>query len=688
MLTLLSDDGRPLVGAYYFFRGDLGKAEEDLALLAEAGVNHLWLFIDEYFRKDEPRSRDEFEAFLGLLEKAGLLFVPVVGQFISIETHPEVRIQTADGGFSSDPRYWNMGCFRHPTNLEWALHEVREFLRAYKDSPHLFRIGGKILMSFVHEAYYRTGTPEMGGEAMKPSCYCPYCRESFLGWLRERYATPEKFNAAHTIRIASWGDLPLPAGPDPDPKLWLEWIDHHLQAIPDFLRALIRAARAEAPVVSTHECNDFYPVSWQTVLTGNDIWRMASEIEIGHEDMYPLEFDQQYQIYPYGLMKDIMRSAMGFTRPYTGNGQAFTPWVVPAGLPANSMFEQVYTTLIHEATGLVWWLGKDRELWRQTKEPNRILARWLPRAGELQAARPEVALFYSYTTLALTQNDRHTLDLVLLYTALRQLGFPVDVLNERQVEDGLLEQRNYRLIILPSVAALRPETRAALLRFAETGGTVLADAAEARWPAYAPLLAWEVPTSRPRLYATKNEGKDFFIPVESPLARRPAFTGGREEEVLAVFDGGTPAVASWRVGRGQVIGIGSMLGVDFANYPGHLHLNRMFPFLIRMNDDARELLRLLCAAAGIVPPAYATDPGVEVGVFNRGDRELVCFLANHRPERVATEIVLSSAAKLLETNLAWRASSSGPEGLRVAVEIDSLSGGWVVAERTAELRSE
>lgn len=679
MIPLLSDDGRPLIGAYYFFRGDLGKAEEDLAVLAEAGVNHLWLFIDEYFRKDAPRERREFEAFLGLLERTGLLFVPVVGQFISIENHPEVRIRTADGGFSSDPRYWNMGCFRHPTNLEWALHEVRGFLRAYKDSPRLFRLGGRILMSFVHEAYYRTGTPEMGGEAMRPSCYCPYCRESFLAWLREKYESPEAFNAAHAVKIESWDDLALPAGPEPDPTLWLEWIDHHAQAIPEFLRELIRAAKAEAPVVSTHECNDFYPISWQTVLTGNDIWRMAAEIEIGHEDMYPLEFDQQYQIYPYGLMKDIMRSAMGFTRPYTGNGQAFTPWVVPAGLPQNSMFEQVYTTLIHEASGLVWWLGKDRELWRETKEPNRILARWLPQAGELEAARPQIALFYSYTTLALTQNDRHTLDLVLLYTALRQLGFPVDVLSERQVEDGLLEHRDYRLIILPSVAALRPEARTAFLRFAEGGGTVFADAAEARWPAYAPFLSWEAVAPRPRFYAT--EGKDLFVPVESPLAGRPVFAEGAEEKVLASFDTGAPAVVVWRCGQGRMIGAGSMLGVDFANYPGHLHLNQMFPFLIRMNDDARELLRRFCATAGIAPPAYAADAGVEVGVFHRGERELVCFIANHRPERVATEIVLPSAAKLLETNLPRAAASLGAEGLKVAVEIDSLSGGWLSAER-------
>ena len=682
MIQLLSDDGRPLIGAYYFFRGDLEKAEEDLAILAEAGVNHLWLFIDEYFRKDAPKERREFEAFLGLLERTGLLFVPVVGQFISIEKHPEVRIVTADGGLSSDPRYWNMGCFRHPTNLAWALYEVREFLRAYKDSPLLFRIDGKILMSFVHEAYYRTGTPEMGGEAMQPSCYCPYCRESFLGWLRDRYGTPEEFNAAHAVKIESWEDLALPVEPEPDPTLWLEWIDHHAQAIPEFLRELIRAAKAEAPIVSTHECNDFYPVSWQTVLTGNDIWRMAAEIEIGHEDMYPLEFDQQYQIYPYGLMKDIMRSAMGFTRPYTGNGQAFTPWVVPAGLPQNSMFEQVYTTLIHEATGLVWWLGKDRELWRQTKEPNRILARWLPQAGELQAARPQIALFYSYTTLALNQNDRHTLDLVLLYTTLRQLGFPVDVLNERQVEDGLLEHRNYRLIILPSVAALRPETRAALLRFAAGGGTVLADAAEARWPAYAPLLSWEAVAPRPRFYVTKNaEEKELLIPVESPFAGRPVFAGGNEEEILAAFDGGVPAVVLWPVGRGRIIGLGSMLGVDFANYPGHLHLNQMFPFLIRMNDDARELLRRLSIAAGVTPPAYATDPGVEVGVFHRGERELVCFVANHRPEPVRTKLILPAAKELVETNLTPTAVSSGAEGLRVEVALEALAGGWLVAAK-------
>ena len=72
------------------------------------------------------------------------------------------------------------------------------------------------------------------------------------------------------------------------------------------------------PVWSTHELNDFYPASWQSVYTGNDWWRMGAVLDFGHEDMYPLEFDHRYQCYVYDYAKDVMRSAVGFDRLVDG----------------------------------------------------------------------------------------------------------------------------------------------------------------------------------------------------------------------------------------------------------------------------------------------------------------------------------------------------------------------------------
>ncbi|MCL6589582.1 MAG: beta-galactosidase [Firmicutes bacterium] len=675
-------DQSSFIGAYYFFRGDLDQARSDLEILSGSGVNHLWLFIDDYFRKDHPGPVEDFNRFLKIIADAGLKFLPVIGQFISIEEHPEVKIVVGDGTLSSDPRYWNMGCFRHPVSLEWAVHEVTSFLRSYKNHPALCRIGGRIPMSFVHEAYYRTDTPEMGGEKMRPNCYCEFCRQSFLNYLARKYPDPAEFCRRLKNPVADWAELQMPLGPEPDLELWLDWTDHHFLAIPEFLRRLIAAAKLEAPVLSTHECNDFYPGSWQTVLTGNHVWRMGAEIDFGHEDMYPLEFDQQYQIYVYGFMKDIMRSAMDFSRPYTSNGQAFAPWVIKAKLPDNSMIEQVYTSLIHGVSGMVWWLDSNSQLWRQMKEPNEILKYWLPRLGELSPKQPEVALLYSYHTLALDQTDRHTLNLQLIYMALCQTGLPVDILTEYQLCQGILNRRPYRLLILPGVSAMDPGSRTALLSYLEGGGAILADNPGKSYDGYEPLLACPAVSSNPpRFYRTTGfpgpESLELFIPVEAPEVGIPKFVLGKGPRTLAVFDDGLPALVKWGYGKGAMFGAGSQLGIDFSNYPGHIHLNKMFPFLIRMNRDARTLIKIICREAGIVPAAEAEDPGVELGVFGRRDGDQACLVVNHLPEPVRTRIRVANGARLVEAGGEVAATGSGAE-LLVEVRLDSLRGTWFV----------
>ncbi len=683
MNSLLFDyDQSPLIGAYYFFRGDLDKARSDMEILRESGVNHLWLFIDEYFRKDAPKPGPEFDEFLQLMAVNNLKFIPVIGQFISIVEHPEVRIVTGDGTLSSDPRYWNMGCFRHPVNLEWVIHETVQFLRAYKEHSLLGRIHGKIPMSFVHEAYYRTDTPEMGGNNMRPNCYCEHCTRSFLEFLIAKYHSLSEFNRSHRDPVKDWADIRFPLGPELDSRLWLDWVEHHSLAIPEFLRRLIAAAQQEAPIFTTHECNDFYPGSWQTVLTGNHLWRMAAEIDFGHEDMYPLEFDQQYQIYIYGLMKDLMRSAMNFTKPYTSNGQAFTPWVIEAKLPENSMIEQVYTSLIHGVSGLVWWLGKDLELWKNMKEPNDLLKVWLAKRNELEPEPPQIALLYSYTTLALDQNDRHTMDLQLIYMALCQIGIPVDIITETQITQGILDRRQYRMIIIPGVSAIEPEVKTVLLSYVQNGGVVLADYSGEIHTGYAPLVAWNTGLpSLPRYYRTSEAlapaGQDLFIPVESSWAGIPDYKQGKERRDLAFFDNGQPALASWTYGGGKLIGAGSLLGIDFANYPGHIHLNKMFPYLIRMNRDARSLLKLLCRECGVTPVAESDNPGVELGIFTMNpENNHLCMAVNHLPEPVSVRIRIPKATRLIESGDGRIAAQNNGEELVVETRLDALGGVW------------
>jgi hypothetical protein len=405
----------PILGMYYY--PDLSKwgdslIERDLTEIALVGIRAVWLFYDRYYADNEV---EKLRQFLDSAHKHGLSVVPVLGLFLQLNDHPEVKIVNADGSTSDDPRYWNMGCFRHPKVFELAAAHAQGFFRDFAEHSALYRIEGLPVMSFVHEAYYRNSVPEFGGGPMQPNCYCPHCRAAFRTYLAERGLNP---------------DIEPPKDSS-DPALWQHWLNCHAEAIPDFLRRLITATKAQTPLWATHECNDFYPASWQSVYTGNDFWRMGAVLDFGHEDMYPLEFDHRYQCYVYDYTKDVMRSAVGFEKLITANGQAFNSW---AGhrLPENSMSEQVYSCLAHGALGLAWWgewretdPDKRYEMLRKTARPN---AEYLALVRQLEGfvlERAPVALLYAWTTMSQALNDEHTYDTLLTYMMLIQSGYAV-----------------------------------------------------------------------------------------------------------------------------------------------------------------------------------------------------------------------------------------------------------------------
>jgi len=352
----------PIVGAYFYLlkETDNQQIDEYLREMKEANANNVWLFV--LYVEDE-----KLNYFFTKAEEQGVKIVPVFMPTISIKEHPEVKVVCADGSTSDDPRWANIGCFNHPYLLEESKRLIGEFLRKYGSHPALYRIGGLPLMSFIHEAYYRTEVPEFGGGPLKPCCYCKYCVEDFRRNMAEKYGDINEFNRKHGTSFTDWMSLEPPREPS-NPSLWKEWFDYHAEIIPSFLRKLIEYAKSITPLVSTHELNDFYPCSYQCVYSGNDIWRMARVIDIGHEDMYPLEFDHRYVIYVYEYIKDILRTAMGFDKIYTANGQAFNSWL-GYKVPVEGMSEQVYSALAHGALGIVWWVDwKNLEL--GIRQPN------------------------------------------------------------------------------------------------------------------------------------------------------------------------------------------------------------------------------------------------------------------------------------------------------------------------------
>lgn len=623
----------PILGMYYY--PNLAQYDEpiitqDLAEMAQAGVRAIWLFFDPFY---DHQSVDRLRRVLDEAGHQGLEVVPVLGQFLQLDEHPEVKIVNADGTTSDNPRYWNMGCFNHPTVLELASARALGFFRDFGNHPALYRLEGRPVMSFVHEAYYRNSVPEFGGGPMMPSCYCPHCRAAFQEYLSARGLSP---------------DVEPPRDPS-DPVLWQHWLECHAQAIPDFLRKLITAVRAETPVWATHECNDFYPASWQSVYTGNDWWRMGAALDFGHEDMYPLEFDHRYQCYVYDYAKDVMRSAVGFDKLVTGNGQAFNSW---AGykLPDGSMSEQIYSCLAHNALGLIWWgqWPKDDtryELLRQTRLFNQEYLAHVELLEGYKIEPARIALLYSWTTMCQELNDDHTYDTLLTYMMLVQSGYPVDLVSEEQVAGGILLERKYQALCAMGCSALPGAVHSAIDTFVNNGGLVLADYVAYLNDEFPPLYnLWRVTgAGQPRVYTLSNT-----VPV--PVQLQAGSLGPSvNADILARFEDGSPAICRITQGKGTIILAGSNLGWDYTNYPGYYDLAAMFPFHIRRDEALRQWLAGTLAEAGILPPAQSSHPDVEVAVWYTPDQSSGLLIAiNHLREAITTTLQVPGSWSVVE----------------------------------------
>jgi beta-galactosidase GanA len=633
----------PIVAAYLHILPRIATDEEIdkyLAAIKEARASSIWAFVF-------GTKKEKLEYFMNQAHNMSLKVVPVFQPFISIKEHPEVKIISADGSTSDDPRYFNIGCYNHPYLLEKTEELIKEFLEQFKDHPALYRIGGLPLFSFIHEAYYRTEVPEFGGGPLKPCCYCKYCVADFREKMKTKYGSIKKFNLKHKTSFEDWDSLEPPKEPS-NPSLWKEWFDCHAEIIPNFLAKLIEYAKSITPVASTHELNDFYPCSYQCVYSGNDIYRMARVIDVGHEDMYPLEFDHRYVIYVYEYIKDLLRAAMGFNKLYTANGQSFNSWL-GYKVPPASMSEQVYSCLVHGALGIVWWVDwNNLDLWAKTKQPNEEYGKLVSALRDYELSKAEVALVYPWTSMELKTDDTYNMNNALFYMALVRSGVPVDVISEQQVADGLLEKRGYKVVCSVGCPVFPPEVSAKIRRFVEKGGNLIQDyegqGVNEFKSAYPELVAQ--PSAEHTIYTVKtdlppmNELNGKIVPVANVCEK---LSPSKKSAIIAEFDDGEPAVVLANVGKGAVVKAASLLGWDYSNYPGHYDFAAMFPFLIRRNENVRELILRLLKRADVQPPAESSNLDVEVGVWNGKDADII-LAVNHldKPSESALTVNLES----------------------------------------------
>ena len=206
------------------------------------------------------------------------------------------------------------------------------------------------------------------------------------------------------------------------------------------------------------------------------------------------------------------------------------------------------------------------------------------------------------------------------------LGLDVHYVTSRMLTDGVLDTGEFKALLLPMTQALAPEEAAAIRRFAEGGGTVIADVRPGIYDAHCKPMA---PGVLDDLFGIERSGRD--AGVEAPVALDTSLEGRQiradlgsvrfDAEVeagaaqalagITADDGEAPALLVNSVGKGRAVLLNFQLPTADPREPSAA--------------AARELLTSLYAVSGAAAPVTVAAPDggplplTETRVWRSGD---------------------------------------------------------------------
>ena len=113
-------------------------------------------------------------------------------------------------------------CYNHPA----ALQSRRDFMHAtvehFRDHPALsmWDVWNEPELSF----------PQRTPDTARMVCYCPYCREGFIKWLRRKYGTIERLNQVWGRCYTVWEEVELPSNPATITD-FVDWREFHIDTM-------------------------------------------------------------------------------------------------------------------------------------------------------------------------------------------------------------------------------------------------------------------------------------------------------------------------------------------------------------------------------------------------------------------------------------------------------------------------
>lgn len=411
-------------------------------------------------------------------------------------------------------------------------------------------------------------------------CYCEQCRMLFHTYLREKYGTVERLNAAWGTHFWSFtfndfAEVPFPDRlQHPSPQLALEYRRFMSKLNVDFTRWRYELIHKLDP-------GKWVTTNFQSFMVQHtDYHQMATTLDINGMNYYPARSSE--------FILDYYRGARGkalVLEQCTRLG--------PVDIGEGWMRLWAWRAIAHGAAGINFFRWRMCR-WGQEQHADGILPhggqenrryRELARmggevttAGELidrTQPQAEVALLSSYESrwaieFGVGQKEmRAELDAIRFHDALVRQNVTTDALDPRE------DLSRYRLVIAPRLFCVDAAVAANLERFVREGGVLCLTAASGVVDEY--NVSFDVPRPGPLRELAGVEVSDLAPLHESvPLAAAgiPGLGGASAQgmadevhpttaQVVATFDGGwrrgLPAITLNRYGAGTVVYLGTIL---------------------------------------------------------------------------------------------------------------------------------
>lgn len=494
------------LGSMYWInpKYSLDDLRKDMRRVRENKLTLLRTFILWEYVEVEKNSFDfsMYDRFFQAAEEYGIGLMPTLLFYLPFHRVAE----QAENGRSDGNR--RVPCLDRPEIREGLEQFISNTVSRYKDSPAL-RIWN------------------LWNEPTDTLCSCPRSLEHFAAWLKRKYPDLQSLREAwageyyifNPILPRSMDELDGPwlgrvlelATRGRNTALQLDWIEFQTDHSAEHLAWLAGLVRKQDPVHETHS-NPSATTS-NPISSGISPWKLAKVQDSTSGSIHPhnmlRRLEKDPARYPGAMLSviDLIRSWTAGRDAWIGEYQAgstFTKYdaYTPRGKDISAT---LYHALARGLRGVVFW---EWQSWRQSffetgefslRNPSdggpterseaaarfgAFLEKYRPYLAKLRPPRPQAAILHSMDQFALDFllegsnglpgfRQLHFNAAYACHQALVRQGIPCDFITETQLTEKILDR--YRVLFLPHVRIIAPETAQAIAEFVRNGGAVWAD---------------------------------------------------------------------------------------------------------------------------------------------------------------------------------------------------------------------